>query len=156
MASEELRHLLVQLVRKKEQRSVKAACRAKQLVVLEQESRAQAARLHRRIEVHVVLVKEPLRPGDDSEVVGRQADLIAARPWLKHRRTAWTSIRRRSRACRRVSPRGGRPPLTGLGVSDVLDRLAGVDPQVMEVPAVASSFPQFHHLETGRNFLDTL
>lgn len=49
----------------------------------------------------------------------------------------------------------GKRPLTSLAVSDVLDGLSSVDPHVIKVPAVASSFPQFDHLETGRN-LDTL
>lgn len=78
---EELHYLIMQSVWKKKQRPIKAACRTEQLLMLEQESRAQAARLHWWIEVHMVLVKEPLRTGNNSEIVGRQADLTAGCPW---------------------------------------------------------------------------
>lgn len=146
----------MQFVRKKKQRSVKAAGRAKQLVMLEQESRAQAARLHWWIEVHMVLVQEPLRTGNDSEVVGRQADLIAACPWWSTNAQRGHGLTVTVRVCTVPLSVSGERPLTSLGLSDMLDRLSSVDPQVMKVPAVASSLPQFHHLETGRNFLDAL
>lgn len=64
----------------KKQRPVKGVRRAEQFLMLEKESGAQTARLHLWIEVHMVLVKEPLRTGNDPEEVCRQPDRTAACP----------------------------------------------------------------------------
>lgn len=57
--------------------------------------------------------------------------------------TVWASVNRERRRTR-------------LAVSDVLDRVPGVDPLVMKIPAVSSSFSKFHCLESGRNLPDIL
>lgn len=78
--SEQSHYLIVQFVWQKKQRPVKAVRRAEQFLMLEKQSGAQTARLHLWIEVHMVLVKEPLRTGNDPEEVCRQLDPIAACP----------------------------------------------------------------------------
>lgn len=77
----ELNYLIVQSMRKTQQRPIKAAHRAKQLNVMVQESQTQAVRLYLWTEGHMVLVEDPLRTGNESEEVCRQADLTAACPW---------------------------------------------------------------------------
>ena len=61
-------------MRQEEEGSVEGASRAQRLRVLVQEGGAQAPGLHDGLEVNVVLVQYPLRPGQDAEEVGLQID----------------------------------------------------------------------------------
>lgn len=62
--------------------------------MLEKEGGAQAAGLHLGIEVHMVLVQEPLGAGNDLEEVGRQPDGMAGRACLgahaQHAHKTWS------------------------------------------------------------------
>lgn len=71
-----LKYLAVQSYGQKEQSSIKAPCWAKYFLMLEKKGRSQTARLHWWFEVHVVLIQNPLRTGQDAKVVGCQWNWI--------------------------------------------------------------------------------
>lgn len=62
-------HLAVQSVRQKKQSSIKASRCAKNFLMMEEEGRSQPTRLHWWIEVHMVLIQNPLRAGQDTKEV---------------------------------------------------------------------------------------
>lgn len=149
-------YLLMQFVWEEKNCPIKAARCAQLFLVLKKESGAQTARLHVWTEVHMILVKEPLRTGHDAKVVCRQRNSSAAcscwRANAKHGNpiTVIVSVPDVP-ACVNCEQKQ-----TSLWVSDVFNRMPGVDPQVMEITAVSSSFSQFDHLESSWNLLDTL
>lgn len=68
----------MQSVRHKEQSSIEASCWAKCFLMLEEEGRAQTSRLHLWFEVHMVLIQNPLRAGQDAKEVCAQLDRITS------------------------------------------------------------------------------
>lgn len=70
-------YLVVQSVGQKKQSSIKAPCWAKYFIMLEEKSRSQTTRLHLRIVVHMVLIKDPLRSWQDAKIVCCQCNCSA-------------------------------------------------------------------------------
>lgn len=74
-------YLAVQSVGQKKQSPIKAPRWAKCFLVLEEESRSQATRLHWWFVVNVVLIQNPLRARQDAKVVCSQLNRTATTSW---------------------------------------------------------------------------
>lgn len=74
-------YLALQSVGQKKQSSIKAPCGAKHVIMLKEESRAQATRLHWWLVVHMVLIENPLRAGYDAKKVCSQLNGSTTCSW---------------------------------------------------------------------------
>lgn len=146
-------YLAVQSVRQKKQSSIKAPCWAKCFLVLEEERRSQASRLHLWFEVHMVLIQNPLRAGQDAKEVCGQLNGITSYSWGSEHTQNFSSNFQTSTQITEsyIWHRFDLKLLTAFGFLHMLHCLPRVNACIMKIPAASTSFSKLHLLKSSWN-----